>query len=192
MVRQVAAAPGALRAVAIVAGLNAVLAAAALGLLPLALQQWDGGTGDFGLATAALGFGALAAPVLYRLAPGLRAAAALTATGLVAVALSPTMAAAVVPLALAGTAGTRVECAATAVIQQAVPDRVRAFALGMTDTAMVTAAMVAAAAAPWLAGALGPRPFFGLLGAAMLAMLVSRRATAPVRSDRRRPAMMHR
>ncbi len=160
MVRQVAAAPGALRAVATVAGLNAVLAAAALGLLPLAMQQWDGGSGDFGLATAALGFGALAAPVLYRFAPGLRAAAALTATGLVGVALSPTMAAAVVPLALAGTAGTRVECAATAVIQHAVPDRVRAFALGMTDTAMVTAAMVAAAAAPWLAGALGPRPFF--------------------------------
>ena len=73
-----------------------------------------------------------------------------------------------------------------------VPDRARAFALGMTDTAMVTASRVAAAAAPWLAGALGPRPFFALLGVAMLVLLASRRrATAPVRSDRRRPAMMH-
>ena len=171
MVRQVASAPGALRAIGSVAAVNAVMTAAALAVLPMALQHWGGGDRDFGLGTAALGFGALAAPVLQRLAAGLRTAAVLVSAGLAAVAVSPTVAVAVLPLALVGAAGTQVECATTAVIQRAVPDRVRAFALGLTDTAMVTSAMLAAAVAPWVAAALGPRPSFGLLAVAALALL---------------------
>jgi hypothetical protein len=95
------------------------------------------------------------------------------AAGLLAAQLSPTLAVAVLPLALVGMAGTQVECAATGTIQRTVPDRVRAFALGVTDTAMVTAAMLAAVATPWLADLLGPRPLFALLAAATLALVAA-------------------
>ncbi len=176
--------PGAVRAIAAVAVVNAVEAAAAIALLPMTVLVWGGGDTTFGTATAALGFGALATPLLHRLAHGMRLAVVLTAGALVAVAVSPVVGLALLPLALVGTAGTQVECEATAVIQYAVPDELRAFALGVTDTAMVSAAMVGAAVAPWLAGAVGPRVLFASLGAATLAVLLAHR---PVRLHLRAP-----
>ena len=168
--------PGVVRSITAVAVVNAVEAAAALALLPMTVLVWAGGDTTFGVATAALGFGALATPLLHRLARGMRTAVVLTSAALVAVAVSPGVGLAVLPLALIGTAGTQVECEATAVIQRAVPDELRGFALGVADTAMVSAAMVGAAVAPWLAGALGPRVLFALLGVATLAVLLTHRS----------------
>ena len=63
-VLRAARARGVPRAIATVALLNAVLAATGMALLPLAAEDWSGG---YGLATAVLGFGAVAAPMLWRL-----------------------------------------------------------------------------------------------------------------------------
>ena len=51
----------------------------------------------------------------------------------------------------------QVETAATAAIQRHAPDPMRATVLGITDTAMVAAALVGALVAPVLAGAMGAR-----------------------------------
>lgn len=176
--RVVVRSPGAVRAMVAVAVVNAVEAALGLALFTLAVLSWRSGATDFGLATAALGFGALGAPVLHLLARGLGVAVLLTACGLVAVALSPSVVPALLPLALVGTAGTQVECEATAVLQREVPDRARAFALGLADTVMVSAAMVGAALAPWLAVLVGPRVLVLGLGLVALALLPLTRAAA--------------
>jgi hypothetical protein len=47
-------------------------------------------------------------------------------------------------LAVAGAAGTVVECVSTEVLQRSVPDRRRAFALGLADAVIVAAAMLGA------------------------------------------------
>lgn len=171
LLADVTRAPGALRALVAVAVVNAVEAALGLALVTLTVVAWRSGETDYGLATAALGFGALAAPLLHRLARGFRVAVLLTGCALVAVALTPSVVPALLPLALDGTAGTQVECEATAVLQCDVPDRVRAFALGLADTVMVTAAMVGAALAPWLASAIGPRALVVLLAVATATLL---------------------
>lgn len=176
--RVVARSPGAVRAMVAVAVVNAVEAALGLALFTLAVLSWRSGATDFGLATAALGFGALGAPVLHLLARGFGVAVLLTACGLVAVALSPSVVPALLPLALVGTAGTQVECEATAVLQREVPDRARAFALGLADTVMVSAAMVGAALAPWLAVLVGPRVLVLGLGLVALALLPLTRTAA--------------
>ena len=72
----------------------------------------------------------------------------------------PGMAAAAGPLAVAGASGTVVECVSTEVLQRSLPDRMRAFALGLADAVMVAAAMLGALVAPWLASMLGPVPLF--------------------------------
>ena len=132
-------------AIAAVVVVNAVLAATALVLLPMTALAWEAGDGAYGATTAALGFGALGAPLLRRLVRGIRTALLLIVVAVVTVAVSPVAGVALLPLVLVGAATTQVECEATAVIQRAVPDTARAFALGVTDTAMVSAAMVGAA-----------------------------------------------
>ena len=52
---------------------------------------------------------------------------------------------------LAGAAAVQVEIVATAYVQRAAPDRLRASVLGLTDTAMVAAALLGALVAPALA-----------------------------------------
>ena len=104
----------------------------------------------FGVATAALGFGSLAAPLLGLLIR-LRGSLLITGGGFAAAGLVPGVAAAVGPLAVAGAAGTVVECVSTEVLQRSVPDRVRAFSLGLADSVMVLAAMLGALVAPRLA-----------------------------------------
>ncbi|MEO5852315.1 MAG: MFS transporter [Nocardioides sp.] len=160
-------------AVALVALVNLVLAATALALLPLAEDGWGAGGSAYGLATGALGFGALAAPLLARTGRdnGGRITSGLllmVACG-VAVTLSPAAAAAMVPLALAGAAAVVVESAATGVIQEHAPDQVRATVLGVTDTAMVAAAMAGTLLAPLAADMVGPRVL--LAGAAVLCLV---------------------
>ncbi len=182
--------PGVRRAIGTVALLNGVLAAVGLALLPLA--RW--GRGGFGVATAVLGFGALAAPLLWwcgRTSGSRRARAGLLLlTGaLVLVPVVPGLLLTLPALAVAGAAAVHVEGAATETIQDGVPDAHRAGALGLTDSAMVGAALLGALVAPLLVGLLGATWFVALLAASCAAVaLVPRRnvhtpavATAGVR-----------
>ena len=144
------------RAVAVVALLNGVLAATGLALLSLADVAWGRG---FGLATGVLGFGALAAPLLWWCG---RSSASRTRLGLLAMAvalsvvpLAPEVLWALPGLAVTGAAAVHVEGAVTATIQEAVPDGLRAGTLGLTDSVMVAAALLGSLAAPFLVSALG-------------------------------------
>jgi MFS family permease len=156
---------GLLAAFAALTGVNAAVAAAGVTLLPLAEQQWEGSPVQqataYGIATGALGFGALAAPLLggAASAPGSRMRSGLLLVGaaLAVAALAPSVGLAVLPLALAGAAAVRVEAAATRMLQERVRDDHRAGMLGVADSAMVTAALVGALAAPLLAAWWGPR-----------------------------------
>lgn len=152
--------PDAVRAIVAVAVVNGVIGALGVGLLALALDGWGSGEQEFGIATAALGFGALATPaicwVLRLRSTAVLAALVLTAVPLAVTAAVPSWWLALFPLALVGAGATQVECAVTGVIQRAVPDHARAFALGVTDTAMVSVALAGAAAAPPLAAAATP------------------------------------
>ena len=53
-------------------------------------------------------------------------------------------------LALAGGIGVHVEAAATELLQDGVPDRIRSAVLGVTDSAMVSAAAVGSLSGPLL------------------------------------------
>jgi MFS family permease len=155
-------------AVAVVALVNAVAAVVGLVLLPLL-----GDGVDFGVATGALGMGALGGPLLGRVGGrwrvGVRTWLLLLAACLALVVVASSLWAAVPPLALAGAAAVQVETAATATVQMAAPDRLRATVLGLTDTAMVAAALVGALVAPTLAELLGPHVVVALAACLTLA-----------------------
>ncbi|MFT4009381.1 MAG: MFS transporter [Nocardioidaceae bacterium] len=146
------------RGVVAVILVNLVIAGVQVALLPFADQRWDGET-SFGIATGILGLGSLAGPLLTRVGRGaptrIWSGTALVAAGIGALALTPTVWWAAGPLALAGAAAVHVETAATETIQEGVPDQQRAELLGVTDTAMVAAALVGSLVAPVLATALG-------------------------------------
>ncbi len=174
-------------AVAVVAVVNAVAAAVGLALLPLL-----GDGTSFGLATGALGFGALGGPLLGRLGDrwrvGVRTWLLVLAGSLALVAPAPSVGWALVPLALAGAAAVQVETAATATVQVAAPDHLRATVLGVTDTAMVAAALVGALVAPTLADLLGPQVVVVLAGCgALAAVLLVRRPLARIPVEVRVP-----
>lgn len=184
--------PGVPRAIGTVSLLNAVLAGLGLALLPLASHVWGGG---YGIATAALGFGALGAPLLGRLGGTAVSRARL---GMVAVsvpvafvALSPVVHFALPLLAFAGGVAVHVESATTETIQDAVPDDRRAGILGLTDSSMVGAALAGSLVAPWLATSLGPRAlvvlFAGACAAAAAVPMQASAAGVPSVPRRRRP-----
>ncbi len=179
--RTVLGAPGVAAAIAVVACMNFVEAFVAVSLLGMSYETWLQGDSGYGIAIAALGFGSLAAPLLI-LRFGLRGSLVLTATGFGAAGIAPTAAMAAAPLAVAGGAGTVVECVCTDVLQQAVPDRIRAFALGLADGVMVLAAMIGTLVAPFVVSVAGAPITFA--GAGLLVL-----ATALVVGYRRRPAM---
>lgn len=162
------------RVIAAVAAINVVIGAVGVTMLPMAERTW-GDERAFGLVTAALGLGALATPVVRRLlrlpSTALRASFGLVVLPLAVVAAAPAWGWAVAPLVLLGAAATEVECVATTIMQRSVPDHARAFALGLTDTVMVTGAMIGASLAPWLAGTVGPRAVFAAFGAAASLLL---------------------
>jgi hypothetical protein len=157
--RTVLRSPGVPSAIMVVALVNFTEAAASVGLLSLSHDRWGAGDRGFGIGTAALGFGSLAAP-LVALLVRLRGSLLLTAGGLAAAGAAPGVLLAAGPLAVSGAAGTTVECVVTDVLQQAVPDRVRAFSLGLTDAVMVLAAACGALLAPQLTSTIGPVPTF--------------------------------
>ena len=160
-----------------------MLAAVGLTLLPLAAAGW--GASGFGVATGVLGFGALAAPLLWWCGrTSLRRAHAgllLLAGALILVPVSPHLLLALPALAVVGAAAVHVESAATETIQDGVPDAQRAGTLGLTDSAMVGAAMLGALLAPVMVSLLGAGWFVALLA-------VSCAATAARLPTSRRPA----
>ncbi|MEP7089485.1 MAG: MFS transporter [Nocardioidaceae bacterium] len=176
------------RAVGVLGLLNAVDAVLVLGLLPVAARLWHDDAGGYGLATGMLGFGALGAPLLWRLGSSAsgraRGGLLLLGAALAALAATGSVGAAVLPLVIAGAATVHVEGAATEAIQDGVPDAHRAGVLGLTDSVMVGAALLGSLAAPWLAGVLGPRGLLVSLALTCVATLtvVGRRAatTTPV------------
>ena len=165
------------RAVAVAGLLNFVAMALLVGLLPVAEHFWSGGRSGYGPATAVLGVGALAAPLLWRLgttAPARARWGLLMLAGTVAVLpLTTAVGWALLPLAVAGAATVHVESAVTETIQDAVPDRTRAGVLGLTDSVMVASALVGSLVAPWLVSGLGVLGLFGLLTAVTLAGLAT-------------------
>jgi hypothetical protein len=166
--------PCARQALAVVAVVNALLSVLGLLLLQLAHEVWRSGDEGFGLATALLGFGALGAPVVAH-SRTMRSgrAALLTLAGAAAVfALLPGGPASFGALAVIGAVAVCCENVATSVLQATVPDELRASVLGLGDTVMVGAALLAAVATPWLGVHLGPASLLLLVaaGTAMLAL----------------------
>ena len=178
------------RAVGVAGLINAVDAALVLALIPLAEAYWRGGAADYGLAAAMFGFGALAAPALWRLGTTTmtrsRLGLLLFGGALAVVPLAPAVGVAVGPLLVAGAATVHVEGALTEAIQDAVPDDQRAGILGITDSVMVAAALLASLVAPALASAIGARQLVAVLAVCCIAVAtlpwqpdVSRRAASP-------------
>ncbi len=173
------------RAVVAVVAANAVIGLMDVALLPMADGWWRSGPSAFGLATAALGLGALGGPAAGRLL-GLtagRPGRALFVTGLPLALTGVTPAAgwALVPLVVAGAASVQVETGSTAAIQRHIPDHLQGSALGIVDALMVGGGLLGAAAAPLLCqlgGAPGVIVVAGALTMAVSAVL-TRRATAP-------------
>jgi len=159
MLRVVLRCRPALRALGLAGLLNLVATVTAVVLLPLSTESWGRGDAGFGLATACLGFGALGAPMLSRLVTISRTGGLLALAGAVlVVALSPVPWPVLPLLALAGAMGVVIESLLTGTLQDAVPDRYRAGALGLADTVMVSACLVGSLVAPALARVAGPRP----------------------------------
>lgn len=144
--------PAVQQAFLVICGINFGLAFLGVALVTVASTWWGQGAWAFGLATGALGFGAFAAPLLDLLGLGVdrRIRWGVLAMGCLVATLGvlPTVAWSVLPLFVVGALACHVESAATAVLQEHVVDHMRASILGLTDTAMVAAAMVGAAVAP--------------------------------------------
>ena len=170
--------------IGVVVVVNLVVSAASIGLLPLSESSWGTGERGFGIATAALGFGSLAAPLLQAVL-GLRGSLLAGGAGLAVAGFAPGVAVAAAPLALTGAAATVVECISTDVLQRAVPDHLRAFSLGLTDAAMVSAGLLGALLPSVLISLTGPSVCFLILGALLLLtagfvqMLMSSPSSAP-------------
>ena len=163
--------PGVPAAIAVVALHNLVESALGVGLLSLSHEHWKAGDAGFGLGTAALGFGSLAAPLLAAVLR-MRGSLLLSAGSLGVAGVVPGIAAAAGPLVLAGASGTVVECVGTEVLQRSLPDRMRAFSLGLADSVMVLAALLGALAAPSLTTLLGPVAMFVGLAATLAVVAV--------------------
>ena len=172
-------------AIAVMVVLNAAMSGLGLLLVPLAETEW-GDLNAYGPAVAALGIGAAATPVIasaLRLHTSGRSILWFVGATLM-VGGSPGLAVATLPLVVAGGASVRAEALATEALQSAVPDERRAAALGIGDTAMVAAALVASAVAPHVTTMVGVRPH-GVavgLGVAASAALLARRVRYAARS----------
>ena len=91
---------------------------------------------------------------------------------LVGVVPAPSLWVAVPLLALVGAAAVQVEIVATAYVQRAAPDRLRASVLGLTDTAMVAAALLGALVSPALSARIGAGPVVLVAAAGSVAAMV--------------------
>ena len=185
------AAPRARRAIAVMAAVNFVDALLALALLPLALHAWRSDATGYGVAAGVLGLAALAAPLLGRLGRTpqhvLRHGLLLLAVGVGLVVPASSVGWALAPLALAGAASVAVEAAATGVLQDELPDEVRATVLGLNDTVIITAALVGSLLAPIAVQGLGGTVVLAGLAGIVLAVTAFARPQqgipAPPRRD---------
>ena len=147
-----AGAPAARRAIGAMAVVNLAASLVALALVPLALVRWGSDEAGYGVATGALGLSSLAAPLLTRLARtpsrGSVGGLVLLALGLLLVVPAPSVAWSLAPLALVGAASVAVEASATGVLQDELPDSVRATVLGLNDTVIISAALAGSLLAP--------------------------------------------
>lgn len=178
-------------AIGLVAAVNLVIGLLAVALIPVAEQLWAGGPASYGLAVGVLGFGALAGPLLGRSgtpARRVRWGMLLVGAPLLFVAGSQALVVALAPLALIGAAAVQVEAASTGILQDAVPDSLRATALGLADTAMVAAALLGALVGPVLTGLVGPRWLLLVVGAVFTAygVLAGRRTVRVTIPEQRR------
>jgi MFS family permease len=176
------------RAIGVAGLLNAVDAVLVLALLPVTAELWHEAGSSYGLATGMLGFGAVAAPLLWRLGSSARGRARwgllLLGGSLAVVPATPAVAWAALPLVVAGAASVHVEGAVTEAIQDAVPDSQRAGALGLTDSVMVGAGLMGSLAAPWLSSATGPGVLLLLLaGTSVATVALLGRGTASTAGD---------
>jgi hypothetical protein len=180
--------PGVPLAIALVALVNFVAGRRVGGVDQSQRRALGADERGFGISTAALGFGSLAASLLLMVL-WQRGSLLATGGGFAADGLAPTVALAVGPLAVAGAAGTAVECASTDVLQRSVPDRFRAFSLGLTDSIMVAAAMPGSFLVPLLSSGIGAPGAFVVSGvsvnAAAVVWQLPARRTAPARAERR-------
>ena len=168
------AAPAAMRAIAVMAAVNLVIALVGVALLPLALDSWSSDAAGYGLATGVFGFAAFGGPLLRRIGRTAEHSTAwslvLFALGLLLVVPVPTLAWSLAPLALAGAAAVSVEAGATAILQEHVRDEVRASVLGINDTVIIAAALVGSLVAPVAVDVAGGALLLGALTAAILAV----------------------
>lgn len=159
----------ALGVLAVAGLLNLVDTVTGFVLLPLSEVDWHRGDATFGLATACLGFGALAAPLLTRLATATTTRGLLVIGAAVAlVAATPVPWPALPLLALVGGTSVVVESLLTGTLQDAVPDRYRSGALGVADSVMVGACLVGSLVAPGLARYAGARSALVLVALAVV------------------------
>jgi MFS family permease len=147
-----AGAPAARRAIGAMAVVNLAVSLVALALVPLALGRWESDETGYGVATGALGLSSLAAPLLSRCCrtPGRGSVGGLVllGVGLLLVVPAPSVAWSLAPLALVGAASVAVEASATGVLQDELPDSVRATVLGINDTVIISAALAGSLLAP--------------------------------------------
>jgi len=165
-------APTAKRAIAVMAAVNLVIALVAVALLPIAVDTWSSDAAGYGVATGVLGFAAFGAPLLRRLGRSAEHSVgwglALLAAGLVLVVPAPSLGWALPALTLAGAAAVSIEAGATAVLQEHVPDEVRASVLGLNDTVVIAAALVGSLVAPVAVAVVGAAVLLGGLAATVL------------------------
>jgi predicted MFS family arabinose efflux permease len=96
------------------------------------------------------------------------------------VALSPVPWPALPLLALAGAMAVVIESLLTGTLQNAVPDRYRAGALGLADTIMVAACLVGSLVAPALARVAGARPALLVVAAVTVVPVLMVRLVPPI------------
>ena len=156
-------------------------------LVGLAADVWRTHDEGFGLATSALGFGALGGPLVGLLVVALvrsrwsRAGVALVMTGapVALVAAAPDHLWALAPLAWSVQRRPTWRRRRSRTSRPRCPDERRAGVLGISDSAIVSAMMVGAFAAPVLAALIGDRWLMVLLGALCCAGVVWARGARP-------------
>jgi MFS family permease len=170
-----AGAPAARRAIGAMAVVNLAASLVALSLVPLALDRWGSDEAGYGIATGALGLSSLAAPLLTRLARtparGSVGGLLLLGLGLLLVVPAPSVAWSLAPLALIGAASVAVEASSTGVLQDELPDSVRATVLGLNDTVIIAAALAGSLVAPVAIAHVGGTPV--LATTALLVLLAA-------------------
>ncbi len=175
-------------AVGVMCAINLVAAFVALALLPLARDAWNAGTEGYGLATAVLGFAALAAPAAGIIGGrtarlSLRRLLPLLAVSVLLVLPARTVLQALPALALVGALSVAAEARATRILTRSVPDEVRATVLGINDAAIVAAAMVGTLVAPWALATAAAPLVFGLGAVTLLAPLLLCRARTETETE---------